>query len=92
MLLPDDLIDGHPNGVLSQMLPFALEKQASVIAVEQIDPADVSKYGIVDSEVEQGLLGKLRGIVEKPSVESAPSALAVVGRYILHPSVMETLE
>ena len=74
MLLPDDLIDGHPNGVLSQMLPFALEKQASVIAVEQ------------------GLLGKLRGIVEKPSVESAPSALAVVGRYILHPSVMETLE
>ena len=91
VLLPDDLIDGHPNGVLSQMLPFALEKQASVIAVEQIDPADVSKYGIVDSEVEQGLLGKLRGIVEKPSVESAPSALAVVGRYILHPSVMETL-
>lgn len=91
VLLPDDLIDGYPTGVLSQMLPFALDKQASVIAVEQVAPADVSKYGIVDSEIEQGLLGKLRGIVEKPSVESAPSASAVVGRYILHPSVMDTL-
>lgn len=91
VLLPDDLIDGYPTGVLSQMLPFALEKQASVIAVEHVAPADVSKYGIVDSEIEQGLLGKLRDIVEKPSVETAPSASAVVGRYILHPSVMDSL-
>ena len=91
VLLPDDLIDGYPTGVLSQMLPFAQEKQASVIAIEQVAQVDVSKYGIIDSESENGLLARVRGIVEKPSQEFAPSALAVVGRYILHPSVMDSL-
>lgn len=92
VLLPDDLIDGYPKGVLSQMLKFAAEKQASVIAIEEVPPADVSNYGVVDPSSEDGHLLKLRGIVEKPARESAPSASAVVGRYILHPSVLSTLQ
>lgn len=92
VLLPDDLIDGYPKGVLSQMLPYALEKQASVIAVEDVPPEDVSKYGVVDPVSEEGHLMKLRGIIEKPSRELAPSSSAVVGRYILHPQVLQTLE
>jgi UTP--glucose-1-phosphate uridylyltransferase len=92
VLLPDDLIDGHPQGVLSQMLPIAEQTGASVVAVEQVPRADVSKYGIVDPEAASGTAMKLRGIVEKPSIEAAPSTFAVVGRYILHPGVLATLE
>ncbi|MCX7274506.1 MAG: UTP--glucose-1-phosphate uridylyltransferase, partial [Burkholderiales bacterium] len=92
VMLPDDLIDGHPEGVLKQMVPVAEATGGSVIAVEQVPRADVSKYGVIDPESTQGTVTKVRGIVEKPSVESAPSTFAVVGRYILHPSIMDTLE
>jgi UTP--glucose-1-phosphate uridylyltransferase len=95
VLLPDDLIDGYPEGALKQMLPTAIETGGSVIAVEQVAREDVSKYGIVDMEpgdLSGSLATKLRGIVEKPSVEQAPSTNAVVGRYILHASVLKTLE
>jgi UTP--glucose-1-phosphate uridylyltransferase len=92
VLLPDDLIDGYPKGVLTQMLQSSYDLQASVIAVEEVPRADVSKYGVVDPISEEGHVMKLRGIVEKPTVDLAPSTSAVVGRYILHPSVLKTLE
>lgn len=91
VLLPDDLIDGYPIGVLSQMWPVALEHRASVVAVEQVTREDVSKYGIVEAASEDGPVMKLSGIVEKPAMDKAPSTSAVVGRYILHSSVLETL-
>ena len=92
VLLPDDLIDGHPQGVLGQMVPLAAQTGGSVIAIEQVPRADVSKYGIIDPENGSGTSLKVRAIVEKPPVEAAPSTFAVVGRYILHPSVLATLE
>ncbi len=92
VLLPDDLIDGHPDGVLKQMVPIAESTGGSVIAIERVPKADVSKYGVIDPESTEGMVAKIRGIVEKPDVQSAPSDFAVVGRYILHPSVMATLQ
>lgn len=92
VMLPDDLIDGYPSGVLKQMLPVAVENGSSVVAVEQVLPDEVSKYGIVDPASQEGKLMQLRGIVEKPSPQDAPSTSAVVGRYILHASILETLE
>ena len=92
VLLPDDLIDGHPDGVLKQMLPVAMETGGSVIAIEQVPKADVSKYGIIDPESTNGTTMKVKAIIEKPRVEDAPSTFAVVGRYILHPSIMTTLQ
>lgn len=92
VLLPDDLIDGHHAGVLKQMLPTAADNNASVVAVEQVLPEDVSKYGIVDPSSQEGQTMQLKGIVEKPAPDQAPSTSAVVGRYILHGSVMQTLE
>ncbi len=91
VLLPDDLIDGHPEGVLSQMLPLAESSGGSVVAIEQVPRADVSKYGIVSPVDEQGPCMRITAIVEKPPVEEAPSTYAVVGRYILHPSILKTL-
>jgi len=91
VLLPDDLIDGSPSGVLSQMLRAMRDQAGSVIAVEQVAGKDVSQYGIVAPDSDEGLLMRLRGVVEKPTLEEAPSNLAIVGRYILHGQVLQTL-
>ncbi len=95
VLLPDDLIDGYPVGVIKQMAEIVSETGGSVIAIEQVAKEDVSKYGIVEMEVSrnsQDRASKLKGVVEKPSVDTAPSNHAVVGRYILHANVLKTLE
>jgi UTP--glucose-1-phosphate uridylyltransferase len=91
VLLPDDLIDGYPTGVLSQMLPVVQENGGSIVAVEKVATADVSKYGIVSPECPGSTIMRINGIVEKPSPDNAPSTDAVVGRYILHANVLETL-
>jgi UTP--glucose-1-phosphate uridylyltransferase len=91
VLLPDDLIEGFPTGSLSQMLPEALSRQSSVIAVEEVPGADVEKYGVVDISKTTGRSSLLKGIVEKPPRGQAPSNDAVVGRYILHPGIMAHL-
>jgi UTP--glucose-1-phosphate uridylyltransferase len=95
VLLPDDLIDGYPEGALSQMIPTALTTGCSVVAVEQVAKADVSQYGIVAFDPSQGTFSspsnRVKAIVEKPSVEEAPSSTAVVGRYVLHRSIFDHL-
>jgi UTP--glucose-1-phosphate uridylyltransferase len=86
IILADDLLDGQPP-VLQQMLQVHEAQQGSVIAVEKIDPAKSSSYGIVaGAEVSKGIY-RLNGIVEKPQPKDAPSNLAVVGRYVLSSSI-----
>ena len=92
VLLPDDLIDGYPHGVLKQMVPVAQQFGGSVLAVESVPKEDLSSYGIVASENPDAVNSKLTDIVEKPNRDEAPSTDAVVGRYILHPSVLKNLE
>lgn len=92
VLLADDMIDDGQTGCLSQMIGIFDEWQCSVLGVERIDPADTHSYGIVRANpIHQGL-GKLEGIVEKPKPEHAPSNLAVVGRYILTPTIFDKLD
>ena len=82
VILADDLLDGQPP-VLSQMLKVYEEQKGSVLAVEKIDPAKSSSYGIISGdEISKGIY-RLNGIVEKPQPKHAPSNLAVVGRYVL---------
>jgi UTP--glucose-1-phosphate uridylyltransferase len=86
IILADDLLDGQPP-VLAQMLKVHEAEHGSVIAVEKIDPAKSSSYGIVaGAEVSKGIY-RLNGIVEKPLPKDAPSNLAVVGRYVLSSSI-----
>jgi UTP--glucose-1-phosphate uridylyltransferase len=92
VLLPDDLIDGRPQGVLSQMIEAVDDADSSVVATEKVPPESVSKYGIVGTENPRADLFRLTEIVEKPKPEDAPSNLAVVGRYVLHGSIMQLLE
>ncbi len=90
ILLPDDLVL-HDQGCLSQMVDTYNEKGGNVIAVKEVPRADTSKYGIVDIGAVEGNITEVKGLVEKPSPEDAPSTLSVVGRYILQPDVLDHL-
>ena len=92
VLLADDLIWNRGPGALSQMAALAERESASVIAVQDVPADQTASYGIVATSEFSGSFGTISAIVEKPSPETAPSTLAVVGRYILSPRVFEMLE
>lgn len=92
VILADDLIAGGDIPCMAQMRQVYEEYGASVIAVQEVAPEEVYKYGIVEVEPISDGLSEIKRIVEKPSVEEAPSNLAVVGRYILTPRVLDILE
>ena len=89
--LADDLISGEKT-CLEQMAEVYESKRASVIGVEMVPRKDTDKYGIVEVEADKSPTSRIRSIVEKPKPAAAPSNLAVVGRYLLTPSIFEHLE
>lgn len=92
VLLPDDLIWSRGDGALKQMADRAQATGGSVIAVQDVPHAQTGSYGIVATDAFDGQAGRISRIVEKPRPEDAPSNLAVVGRYILDPSIFDLLE
>jgi UTP--glucose-1-phosphate uridylyltransferase len=92
VLLADDLIDSGGKSCLQQMADAFEGNQSSIVAVQKILPSDTQKYGVIDMSPGNQKLAKVRGIVEKPSPEKAPSNLGVVGRYILTPEIFFLLE
>lgn len=91
VILADDLIDGTPP-VMQQMVELYNQQSCSILGVEDVQPSETASYGIVDAEPVSPDALQLKGIVEKPQPEDAPSNLAVVGRYILTPRIFECLE
>jgi UTP--glucose-1-phosphate uridylyltransferase len=89
--LADDLISGEKT-CLEQMAEVYEAKRASVIGVEMVPRKDTDKYGIVEVEADKSPTSRIRSIIEKPKPANAPSNLAVVGRYLLTPSIFEHLE
>jgi UTP--glucose-1-phosphate uridylyltransferase len=92
VLLPDDLIDGVPKGALAQLADVYQRTGKAVIAVEKVPDSQVSQYGIIKPKNPVSIPLEIEGIVEKPSLEQAPSNWSVVGRYILTYDVMQTLK
>lgn len=92
VLLADDLIDGGNKSCLQQMVEVFDQSKSSVIAVESIPPSETPKYGVIDVASTKDRIIPVRGIVEKPKPEDAPSNLGVVGRYILTSRIFEILE
>jgi UTP--glucose-1-phosphate uridylyltransferase len=88
VILADDLIDGEP-AVLKQMADVYERHQCSVLGVEEVPREHTRQYGIVKTD--GGEPGVVSAIVEKPQPENAPSTLAVVGRYILSPTIFHHL-
>lgn len=93
VILPDDLIDDGQRGATRQLIEKYETERKSIIAVENVPLADVSKYGIVETlPANDDDLLELKSIVEKPKPENSPSTLAVVGRYVLTPEIFNCLE
>ncbi len=92
VLLGDDLIDER-DPLLSTMLAEYDKRGAAVIALMEVDPAQVHMYGVAEVEATDtdGVV-KVTGLVEKPAREDAPSNLAIIGRYVLGPDVFPVLE
>lgn len=91
VILADDLIYTGKNCVLGQMVSVFNDRECSILGVEEVPHDETDKYGIVDPEESEGRITKLKSIVEKPRPEDARSNLAVVGRYILSPTIFHHL-
>ncbi len=90
VLLADDLIDDGERGCLTQMVDAFSRTGSSILGTEMVDPRETGSYGIVDTDGE-GKLVEVKGIVEKPAPEDAPSNRGVVGRYILTSEIFHEL-
>lgn len=90
ILLPDDLVL-HETGCLKQMIEAYNELGGNIVAVKDVPKSETNKYGILDIKSDDGKNVDIKGLVEKPKPENAPSTLSVVGRYILQPEVFNHL-
>ena len=91
VILADDLCVGEGDGVLTQMARIYAKYRCSVVAIEEVPPEEVHKYGVIEgSELEDGVY-VVSKMVEKPAPEEAPSNLAIIGRYILTPDIFDVI-
>jgi UTP--glucose-1-phosphate uridylyltransferase len=96
VLLADDVLIG-PRPVIGQLMAAYQQTHSSVIAVMEVPPDATHQYGVVEAEavgepVGSGRLYRIRSVVEKPAPGTAPSNLAIVGRYVLTPKIFDKLE
>ena len=91
LILPDDLFE-QQELVLRRMLEVCEERQGNVIAVRRVKDSEVSRYGIIEPREVAERIYEVKGMVEKPAPEQAPSNLAIMGRYVLMPGIFEALE
>lgn len=94
IFLPDELMIGKSGGTgcMKQMVDAYDEVGGNLISVLEVPEEEVSSYGVVDPGASNGALTEVRGLVEKPPREQAPSNKIISGRYILQPEVMRVLE
>jgi len=90
VILPDDVIAAE-KPVLQQMVEAYEETGGNIVAAMEVSPARASSYGVLDIAEDMGSMVKVKGMVEKPAPGTAPSNLAVIGRYILTPKVMQNI-
>ncbi|CBS90561.1 UTP--glucose-1-phosphate uridylyltransferase GalU [Azospirillum lipoferum] len=91
IVLPDDYVQGK-TPCLKQMVEAYEEVGGNIVAVVDVPRERTSSYGILDVEKDDGRLATVRGLVEKPKPEEAPSTLSIIGRYILQPEIFDHLE
>ena len=91
VILPDDMVLSQTS-CLKQLIDAHAQVGGHVVAVEDVPREHTSRYGILDVASDDGRLAKARGLVEKPQPDEAPSTLAIIGRYILDPSVFDELD
>lgn len=90
VMLPDDVIAAE-KPCLQQMVEAYNETGGNMVAAMEVPPERASAYGVLDVSEDMGSIVSVKGMVEKPKADEAPSNLAVIGRYILTPSVLNNL-
>lgn len=90
IMLPDDIVN-YERGCLAQMIETYNDTGGNVVAVKDVPREETSKYGILDIDEEKGDTVSIKGLVEKPKPEDAPSTLSIIGRYILQPEIFKHL-
>lgn len=91
VMLGDDVVVSQ-KPCIGQLIEQYEKTGATVLGVQKVPMSQVSKYGIVDCDNVGGRLYKLKGMVEKPKTEEAPSDIAVLGRYVITPAIFDCLE
>jgi len=97
VILSDDVVAAE-RPCIGQLIHAYGETHASVVAVMEVPPDETDRYGIIDPVPPNGEAGRdprlhrVRGLVEKPPAGTAPSNLAIIGRYVLTPKIFEKLE
>jgi UTP--glucose-1-phosphate uridylyltransferase len=91
VLLGDDIIDAEVP-CLRQMISAFDKYRSSIIAVQQVPREETSSYGIIDHKPVGDSVYRIEDLVEKPTPDTAPSDLAIIGRYILTPEIFDALE
>ncbi|MCB1651147.1 MAG: UTP--glucose-1-phosphate uridylyltransferase GalU [Alphaproteobacteria bacterium] len=90
ILLPDDLVN-YKQGCLSQMIDAYNVHGGNIVAVKDVPRPETNKYGILNIGQDDGHIVSVKGLVEKPKPEDAPSTLSIIGRYVLQPEVFDHL-
>ena len=90
VLLPDDVVQAKQS-IMKQMMDAHRKVGGNMIAVMDVPREHTTRYGILDIEHDDGKLVKMRGLVEKPTPDKAPSTVGIIGRYILQPEVFQHL-
>jgi UTP--glucose-1-phosphate uridylyltransferase len=94
VMLGDDIVVSENQPCLKQLIDEFESRNSSVIGVQEVPASDLSSYGVIDYEHEESGKDsfKVKSLVEKPAVDEAPSYLAIMGRYVLTPEIIDILE
>ena len=90
VILPDDLIISKV-ACIKQMIGAYKDHKSNIVAIQEVESADISKYGVIDYDNNEKNYYFIKNMIEKPSINNAPSNLAIIGRYILLPNVLNAL-
>ena len=91
VMLGDDIVDNDVP-CLKQLMSAYEEYRTTILGVQTVAPEDANKYGIINARYIEDNVYKVKDLVEKPSIEEAPSNVAILGRYIITPKIFEILE
>ena len=92
VLLGDDIVFHPEKPCLKQMIEVYNQYKTSILGVQKVDDEDIGKYGIVDGKLIEERVYRVNSLVEKPSIDEAPSNMAILGRYIISPAIFGVLE
>ena len=91
VVLADDYCITEGDGVLTQMVKLYEKYQCSIVAIEEVPEDETYRYGVIEGDLEEDNIYRVRNMVEKPAPEDAPSNLAIIGRYILSADIFDVI-